>query len=95
MPILRSDDRVSAARRARGYTDKKLTHFWDEQRLTGNLWQRVLRRKALPWDVYFLYSAEAQWETEPTAPDFWVRQLNIVKRKRFAVKIKEMLGQGQ
>ena len=87
MPVLRSDDRPSAERRAREFADKKFTHFWDSNRLTGRLWQRVLNQRDTPWDVYYLYDADAQWEKEPTAPDFKIRRVNGVTKARLKLKI--------
>jgi hypothetical protein len=94
-PVLRSDDRASAENRAREFVNESVTHFWDGARFTGRLWQGVLDRKDLPWDVYLLYKADTYWETEPTAPDFWVRQLSGVNQTRFEARVKEMLSKTQ
>ena len=92
-PVLQSDDDISAARRTRQFTDQRLTHFWDGNRLTGKLWQPVLEDKRIPWDVYLLYHANARWEEAPTAPDFWLHRLNRPNIERFELKMKQMLDQ--
>lgn len=94
-PVLRSDDHASAENRVREFSNERFTHFWDGNRLTGKLWQSVLGAKELPWDVYLLYGVDAQWEKEPTRPEFWVRQLNSATKARFELKVKEMLSQRQ
>jgi len=96
IPVLQSDDRASAENRFREFADKRFTHFWDSNLFTGLLWQRVLGMREVPWDVYLLYRAGSQWEKEPARPDFWVRQLGSgVNRRRFELKVQEMLNQTQ
>ena len=92
-PVLQSDNRASAERRTHEFASEEFVHFWDRSRFTGKLWQHILNRKAIPWDVYLLYDGSTQWEETPTRPDFWVRQLNHANTARFALKVKEMLGQ--
>lgn len=67
-----------AKTRAGEFSDKRLIHYWDGERLTGKEWQRVLGTKSLAWDVYLLYGAASQWDKEPAAPDFWMHQLGGV-----------------
>jgi len=98
LPILESDDRTAAEKRSGEFADKRLTYFWDDDRLTGKVWQRVLDIGGIAWDVYFLYGADAQWEKEPTVPDFWMHQLGSVRNaprlnaSEFELKVKELLG---
>ena len=97
MPILRSDNRKAAEKRVGEFSDKRLTYFWDGDRLTGKLWKRVLEIKGVAWDVYFLYGALAKWKDDaPPKPDFWMHQLRVKKahhlnREKFEVKTKELL----
>jgi hypothetical protein len=99
LPILQSDDRASAEKRSGEFADKRLTYFWDSERLTGKVWQRVLDIGGIAWDVYFLYSADARWEKEPTVPDFWMHQLSVAENKapflnkpELELKVKALLG---
>ena len=64
-PILNSDNRISAERRAREFTNEKFTHFWDSNSATGNLWKDVLGLNDTAWDVYVLYNGSAEWTTDP------------------------------
>lgn len=80
LPALRSDNKSAAARRSSEYQDKRLSYFWDGNRITGKTWQRVLGIERMAWDVYFLYGAAARWKNEPTPPDFWMHQLGGVSK---------------
>ena len=93
MPVLPSDDRASVEYRFREFADERFIHFWDGNLLTGLFWQRVLGVWEVPWDVYLLYGAGSQWESEPARPEFWVRQLGSeVNRRRFELKVQEVLN---
>jgi len=98
LPILPNDDRAAAEKRSSEFADPRLTYFWDGHRLTGRVWQRVLDLSGIAWDIYFLYGAEARWESEPTIPDFWMHQLSVAAEKAlflnepdFELKVKELL----
>jgi len=74
-PMLMTDDRVGAERRFAEFSDKRLSCFWDGNRLTGDLWQHVLGLETVAWDVYFLYGPNAEWKKQPPKPMFWMHQL--------------------
>jgi hypothetical protein len=93
MPILKSDDRLSAQNRSAEFADERLAYFWDAHEFTGKLWREVLGVADIPWDVYLLYNANAQWNTAPEAPDFWTRQIGGAMKGRFELKLKELLNQ--
>jgi copper chaperone CopZ len=102
LPILWSDNRASAEKRAGEFADHRVTYFWDGDRLTGKAWQRALGLSGVAWDVYFVYGAAARWEKEPTVPDFWMHQLSVAENKapflnepEFEVKVKGLLGKIQ
>lgn len=103
LPIFSGASRVEATKRSNEFTDKRLTYFWDGEALAGKLWQRLLERLAIAWDVYFLYSAEATWDNEPAVPDFWMtapggatpppmRKAPSLDEAAFESKAKEMLN---
>lgn len=91
MPVLQSDDRTSAEWRTREFANEEFIHFWDEDLLAGLLWQRVLGRREVPWDIYMLYNADADWKTEPAIPDFWRHRLNSVNKTGLKLKLEKML----
>lgn len=81
LPILNKDDRGAAVQRTAEFHDDRLSYFWDGERRTGQLWQRVLDLRGIAWDVYFLYDAKAKWTKRPQAPDFWMHQLGAARGK--------------
>ena len=90
-PILSGDNRVTAERRAHEFQNERFTHFWDNNRATGNLWKGVLGLKKTAWDVYLVYNGSAEWTTDPPRPDYWVPQLQHSTRARFQVVTKGLL----
>ena len=75
LPVLMTDDQVSAERRAAEFSDSRLIYFWDANHLTGDSWQRTLRLDGIAWDVYFIYGSKVNWQKQPPPPDFWMHQL--------------------
>jgi len=78
LPMFPGDSREWAKIRTTEFSDKRLSHYWDGDKLAGKEWQKVLGTKREAWDVYLLYGAASQWEKEPAAPDFWMHQLGGV-----------------
>ncbi|NIR47286.1 hypothetical protein GWO43_02295 [candidate division KSB1 bacterium] len=97
LPILQNDNRKAAVERTAEFNDKRVTHFWDKDRETGQVWQRILDIERLAWDVYFLYSSNSQWQKQPTSPYFWMHQLGGIRKgefldeEKFESKAKELL----
>lgn len=75
MPILETDDRNSGLERSKEFSDPRVSYYWDENRITGPLWQEVMKIPAFAWDIYFLYEKEAHWTSKPTVPIFYMHQL--------------------
>jgi hypothetical protein len=80
--------------------DKRVTYFKDPNSLSGQLWKGVLDiEREIAWDVYMLYSASAEWKTEPPQPDYWMHQLWGVTKAphfdeaKFKARLKEMVNQ--
>jgi hypothetical protein len=99
VPILPGDNHGAAVESSAIVSDRRTTHFWDEQRLLPLLFARVL---GLPegwpaWDVYLAYEARAYWGEAPPAPAFWHHQLgNDLAAPRldgavFAAQLPELL----
>lgn len=84
---------------ANRFPDKRVMYFKDSDSLSGQVWKRVLDiEREIAWDVYMLYSAEAEWETDPPQPDYWTHQLWGVTKaphfnmERFTAELKEMVN---
>jgi len=83
LPVLPTDNRNWAVKRTKELSDSRVRHFWDGEKLTGQIWRRVLRLEGpLSWDTYFLYDHKTHWIDEPTLPDFWMHQLSYEKNRR-------------
>jgi hypothetical protein len=101
LPMFPLDSRGWAKTRSDEFSDKRVSYYWDGDRLTGNEWQKVLGLKSVAWDVYFLYGAESEWDKEPAKPDFWMHQLGGVTAAPrldaavFEAKVKELLNQAK
>jgi hypothetical protein len=85
---------------ANKFPDKRVTYFKDPDSLSGQVWKRVLDiDREIAWDVYMLYSAEAEWETDPPQPGYWMHQLWGVTKAphfneaKFTAELKEMVNQ--
>jgi hypothetical protein len=77
-PIYPEDKREAAEESASLIADPRVTHFWAEDRSTGNTFQKVLGLKASPaWDVVLVFSGEKRWPAngEAPVPDFFVHNL--------------------
>lgn len=78
LPVLPTDNRNWALKRAGEFSDQRVRYFWDADQLTGQSWLRVLKLDGpLSWDTYFLYDHKAHWAVDrPTVPTFWMHQLS-------------------
>ena len=80
---MRTRSRASAKTRSSEFSDKRLSYYWDGNRLTGQQWQKVLGTARTAWDIYLLYGADREWGKEPAAPDFWMHQLGGVSEDKY------------
>lgn len=98
LPVIRGDDRESADERAKEFIDKRLTHYWDGEGLTGQAWKDNLKTEQIAWDVYLIYPPSTVWDKEAPRPVFWMHQLQGIEhaprldKAIFEAKVKEMLG---
>ncbi len=99
VPILPDDNNAAAVESSAIVSDRRATHFWDEQGVLPQSFARVL---GLPegwpaWDVYLASEARAYWGEAPPAPAFWHHQLgNDLAAPRldgavFAAQLEELL----
>lgn len=99
VPSLPADkeDRVPAA--TGRIADERASHYWDGE---GNLklaYQRVTKIDRPAWDVYYAYGRDAEWKTDPPAPDYWQHQLRglpseqMLNADKLAEEMRKLLGQ--
>jgi len=77
-PLLAPDNLDAAKQNHNGFSDSRLRHFWDSDRILGGLISQTLNLKtAIAWDVYLIYAPDHPWHAElPPAPEFWMHQLD-------------------
>ena len=99
LPMFPGDSRGWAKNRSGEFSDKRVSYYWDGEKLAGQQWQKVLGTKGVAWDIYLLHGAQSQWDKQPPAPDFWMHQLRgetgapLFDVTAFEAKAKEMLNQ--
>ena len=76
-PILAGDDQESAAKLARELEDPRARFFWDAGTDVGKVLAPTVDVGEAPfaWDVYCLYSGDAEWGDRPPDPTRWAHQL--------------------
>jgi hypothetical protein len=83
VPILGSDEARTVGKATTRLLDRRLSHYWDGRGELVKSYSRVLGLGERPaWDVYLLYGPDAEWKTEPPAPDSWMHQLRGVDANR-------------
>jgi hypothetical protein len=98
LPMFPGDSRKWAQIRSDEFSDKRVSYYWDGEKLAGQAWQKVLGTNREAWDVYLLYGAGTQWDKEPATPDFWMHQLSGITtaprldEEAFQAKTKELLS---
>ncbi len=98
LPMFPGDSRKWAQTRSDEFSDKRVSYYWDGEKIAGKAWQKTLGTKREAWDVYLLYGAGSQWDKEPATPDFWMHQLNGVTtaprldEEAFQAKTKELVN---
>lgn len=97
-PVFGGNFNRASRKLANQLTDRRVRYFKDPDSLSGMLWEKVLKtERAIAWDVYLLYDADAQWENEPPKPAFWMHQLGGVTiaprldEEKFTEELKALL----
>ena len=77
-PMLAADSLEAAKEREAIFSDPRVKHFWDPDRIFGRLLSQTLNLKIpIAWDVYLVYLPHTVWDAEfPPMPEFWMHQLN-------------------
>jgi hypothetical protein len=98
-PIFGGNFDSEAKKLSNAFRDRRVSYYEDPDSLAGNLWERVLiTKREIAWDVYLLYDVDAQWETEPPKPEFWMHQLDGVTiaprldEGEFTIEVKALLN---
>ena len=99
-PMLSGDSQKLAERMSRKAEDPRLVfQAWDQERVTGKIWQDAMHLGGIAWDVYFLYGAGVEWgDNGPSQPDYWQQQglggqENWLNYDKLKAKVEEMLAQ--
>ena len=98
LPMYPGDDKLRAQTRTEEFNDKRVTYYWDGDKVTGSEWQRVLGIDRTAWDVYLLYGPNTRWNGSTPAPVFWMHQLEGItkapwlNKAGFESKIEEVLA---
>lgn len=100
LPIFGGDFKGEAHKLSNSFRDKRVSYFLDPTSETGKQWERVLKtERVIAWDVYLLYGPDADWQDEPSLPDFWMHQLGgvtkapVFDRTTFTAKLKGLLNE--
>ena len=77
-PMLATDNLNAAKLYEAKLLDSRVKHYWDADRILGQLLSQTLNLKAsMAWDVYLVYPPDHGWDTElPPTPKFWMHQLD-------------------
>ena len=89
MTAFARDSHGSAALQAKEWTDSRVKHFWDANNATGRGWMSTLNIPMPAWDVYFLYGADAHWDSEATYPDFFLHQAGSALPEKLHLQSKD------
>lgn len=98
LPMYAGDSKSRAQTRQQEFNDKRVTYYWDGNKLAGGEWQKVLGIDRTAWDVYLLYGPSTNWNGSTPAPAFWMHQLDGVTKAPWLNsadlehKIKELLA---
>lgn len=76
--MLAADDLTAARHQETLFSDSRVAHYWDPDRILGGLLAKTLKlRASIAWDVYLLYPPDHDWDSDlPPSPEFWMHQLN-------------------
>jgi len=76
--MLSTDIHKAAEERERMFSDHRVQHYWDPDRILGRLLSQTLNiRTDIAWDVYLVYPPGHLWGTAlPPAPEIWMHQLD-------------------
>lgn len=103
VPILFSDAERAVPNAMKRLPDRRVSHYWDSTDELVEAYKTILPTKredsdeyVKAWDVYLLFSTDAEWKDQPPAPSYWMHQLPLDPKNRLdgdalAPKMKELL----
>ena len=99
LPMLESDTKEASEEVAKSMREDRISIGWDQEKILGNLFSRVLKLKSTAFEVYLLYSPRIVWDmVDPPAPTFWMHQLDsgadqnlVLDPNRFFDEVKLLL----
>lgn len=76
--MLANDNLIAARHQETLFSDPRVNHYWDPDRILGQLLSKTLKLRApIAWDVYLLYPTDHLWDSDlPPSPGFWMHQLD-------------------
>jgi hypothetical protein len=77
-PMLETDNLIAATHQETLFSDSRVIHYWDPDRIVGQLLSKTLKLRApIAWDVYLVYQPGQDWDSDlPPSPEFWMHQLD-------------------
>jgi hypothetical protein len=67
LPTLPGDTKALIDQRV--LSDPRVTYYWDPNRVVGDWFsQHVTQQPGPAWDAFFLYGAQARWDSTPGPP---------------------------
>jgi len=79
-PYMGFDTEVTARRSTRYLPDSRVTHYWDVWRFGSRGFAMLLDIPLLEaWDMYVVYTGEAEWADAPPLPRFWLQSRELKK----------------
>jgi hypothetical protein len=95
------DSREAGELEMQRFSDSRVCHVWDGERILGSAFRKTLALERTAWDVYLLYGRGLVWsDATPPAPSFWMHQLprsakadptRLLHPGQFAQKMSELL----
>ena len=84
LPILRGDAEDTVPAAMKKLPDPRVSYFWDGKGELAGSYTKVLQlpKGLVAWDVYLAFNREAEWKTDPPAPDYWMHQLGGLSQER-------------
>ena len=83
VPMLWIDSKASVPQATRRFDDSRVSQYWDSKAETTRAFSSILQINGPAWDVYLLFSPDAEWKEQPPAPAFWMDQLGFEKGTPF------------
>lgn len=82
VPSLPADNESRVPAATAKIPDERASHYWDEEGTLKKAYQRVMKMDEPAWDVYYLYSRDAEWKNDPPVPGYYMHQLGSLPPER-------------